>query len=52
MEYEIEDRPQLGDEDTPDLLPASYGFPAEPVPARRSEQRDRAVTIPEQEAGS
>jgi hypothetical protein len=55
MEYEISDRPQQGEADAfrrsafhlqTELMPSSL------VASRRAEKHDRAIAIPEQEAGS
>ncbi len=55
MEYEIADRPQLGEDDSYELFAARH--PHRPIPAPhiappRADKRDHAVAIPEQEAGS
>jgi hypothetical protein len=54
MEYEIADRPQLGEDDSYELFEARHPHRPRPAPLRapRGDQRDRAVAIPEQEAGS
>ena len=54
MEYEIADRPQLGEDDSYELFEARHSHRPTPAPLRapRGDQRDRAVAIPEQEAGS
>ena len=55
MEYEIADRPELGQDDMYELFAARH--PHRPMPApfmapRRAAKRDHAVAIPEQEVGS
>jgi hypothetical protein len=55
MEYEIADRPELGQDDMYELFAARH--PHRPMPApfmapRRADKRDHAVAIPEQEVGS
>ena len=55
MEYEIADRPQLGEDDAYDLFAARHPHHPKPAPLkapRRRGKRDHAVAIPEQEAGS
>ena len=51
MEYELVELPQAGEDDSYELFEARYRWQA-PVPRQRSEASDRAVAIPEQEAGS
>ena len=55
MEYEISDRPQPGEADA-FRRPATYVqeglMPSSLVASRRAEKHDRAIAIPEQEAGS
>ena len=54
MEYEIADRPQLGDEqrhEVPDTQP-SRDYSSFPASRPHEVPRDRAVNIPEQEDGS
>ena len=55
MEYEICDRPQLADEDAYDRFAARHRegpMPAAFIAPRRADRSDRAIAIPEQEAGS
>ena len=51
MEYELVELPQAGEEDGYELFEARYPGHS-PAPLRRSDAHDRAVAIPEQEAGS
>jgi len=54
MEYEIADRPQLGEDDSYELFAARHPHRPKPepfIPPRR-DNRDHALAIPEQEAGS
>jgi hypothetical protein len=54
MEYEIADRPQLGEDDSYEPFAARHPHRPKPTPfiASRLGQRDRAIAIPEQETGS
>ena len=51
MEYELVELPQAGEDDSYELFEARYARHA-PTPQGRSDAHDRAVAIPEQEAGS
>ncbi len=54
MEYEIADRPQMGENDAYKPVEAPLPQRHKPLSPRElgTEQRDRAVVIPEQESGS
>ena len=54
MEYEIEDRPQLGEDDSYEMFQARHPRRPKPAPlqAPRGKRPDCAIAIPEQETGS
>jgi len=51
MEFEIADRPQLGEDDTYEPFVSAHPVAA-PHHVPKGERTDRAVIIPEQETGS